>query len=99
MLKHPWLDMKDNYDFKLTKRQIESMMLKKDMMKAGEEKDDREMNELIDSDPEMYGADTEDNYGKNKKRSNRERFRQEMQGHGNTAMMPGVLSDSKATDQ
>ena len=35
MLKHPWLDQADNYDFKLTKRQIESMMLKKDMMKGG----------------------------------------------------------------
>merc|ERR1719313_885238 len=31
-----------------------------------EDKDDREMNELIDSDPEIYAADMEDNYGKNK---------------------------------
>jgi serine/threonine protein kinase len=100
MLRHPWLDTPGASDFKLTTRQIESMSLKKDVApKSGEEKDDREMNELIDSDPEIYAADTEDSYGKSKKRSNRERFRQEMQARGNTATMPGVLSGSQATDQ
>jgi len=68
MLKHPWLNMPDNYDFKLSKRKIESMLLKKDMVKGqGDDKEEREMNELIDSDPEIYGADTEEPYERKKK--------------------------------
>ena len=81
MLKHPWLNMSDNYDFKLSKRKIESMLLKKDMVKGQQEdKEEREMNELIDSDPELYAADTEEPYsGRNKKRTTqRERFKMEM---------------------
>ena len=38
MLKHPWLDMSDNYDFKFTDREYDVMMLKKEMkntMKSG----------------------------------------------------------------
>lgn len=64
--------MTDNYDFKYTDREYEVMMLKKDLknqMKSGgtaqnedplqEEK--QEMNELIESDPELYEADNERN--------------------------------------
>ena len=38
MLKHPWLDMSDKYDFKYTDREYEVMMLKKELknqMKGG----------------------------------------------------------------
>jgi len=69
MLKHPWLEMKDNYEFKYTDREYDVMMLKKDLKNqirggaatvdenAMEEK--QEMNELIESDAEMYAGDNE----------------------------------------
>ena len=71
MLKHPWLDMEPNYDFKYSEREYEVMLLKKELknqMKGGAStqqddavlEDRQEMNELIDSDPELYGADVED---------------------------------------
>lgn len=72
MLNHPWLKKTDNYDFKLTKRQIESMMLKKEVgikAKEEEDKEEREMNELIDSDPEIYGADAEEKVSRQKRQS------------------------------
>ena len=98
MLQHPWLNLKDNYDFRLTKRQIESMLLKKDTVKQGsDDRDDREMNELIESDPEIYAGDSEDTYGKNKRVSRRDMFKREMQGQ--TANMPGLLSQTVATDK
>lgn len=81
MLKHPWLKMEDNYDFKLTKRQIESMQLKKEVnikSKDDEDKEEREMNELVDSDPELYQGDAEENVPRMKRISQRERFRMEM---------------------
>lgn len=79
MLEHPWLDLPDNYEFKYTDREYEVMMLKKELknqMKGGanQQQDDavledrQEMNELIDSDPELYAADTEDTK-RTKKRS------------------------------
>ena len=70
MLNHPWLKKTDNYDFKLTKRQIESMMLKKEVgikAKEEEDKEEREMNELIDSDPEINGADAEEKVSRQKR--------------------------------
>lgn len=33
MLKHPWLEMEDNFEFKYTEREIEVMDLKKDAQK------------------------------------------------------------------
>ena len=71
MLEHPWLQKEDNYDFKYTDREYEVMMLKKELknqMKGGAStqqddnvlEDRQEMNELIESDPELYGADIED---------------------------------------
>jgi len=70
MLKHPWLDMPANYEFKYTERGYEVMMMKKELKnqtKGGAANQDdagqeelQEMNELVDSDPELYGADTED---------------------------------------
>lgn len=109
MLKHPWFDMPDNYDFKYTDREYEVMMLKKDLknqMKGGTSaqqddavlEDRQEMNELIDSDPELYGADIEDipPSKKNKKRS--ELFSQlnnnDLHLGGN-----GILSSNPAADE
>lgn len=73
MLQHPWLDMEQNFDFKYTEREYEVMLLKKELknqMKGGQGQqqdqadveDRQEMNELVDSEPELYGADTEEMY-------------------------------------
>jgi serine/threonine-protein kinase SRPK3 len=69
MLSHPWLNMKDNYDFKYTDREYDVMMLKKELknqVKGGAAQNDdlaldekQEMNELIESDPDLYAADNE----------------------------------------
>jgi hypothetical protein len=40
MLKHPWLNMADNYDFKYSDREYEVMMLKKDLKKGQGQVDD-----------------------------------------------------------
>lgn len=80
MLRHPWLDMEENYDFKYTEREYEVMLLKKELktqMKGGANaqqdeavlEDRQEMNELVDSDPELYGADIEDMHFQAKKKS------------------------------
>ena len=37
MLKHPWLDMQDNYDFKYTDREYEVMLLKKGLKKGNKD--------------------------------------------------------------
>ena len=76
MLKHPWLDMETNYDFKYSEREYEVMLLKKELKNnmAGakgqhqdlEVEDRQEMNELVDSDPEMYAGDTEEMHLTNK---------------------------------
>jgi hypothetical protein len=109
MLKHPWLDMPDNYDFKYTDREYEVMMLKKELktqMKGGgnAQQDDavledrQEMNELIESEPELYGADIEDipPSKKNKKRS--EMF---SQVNNNDLVLNGggILSLNQAADE
>lgn len=80
MLKHPWLDMTDNYDFKYSDREYEVMMLKKDLKKGGQkddgiEDDKQEMNELIDSDPELYGGDAEDMPKPRRRNDQKERLR------------------------
>ena len=70
MLKHPWLDAPANYEYKYTERGYEVMMMKKELKgqtkgretnqdDAGQE-EAQEMNELVESDPELYGADTEE---------------------------------------
>lgn len=58
--------MSDNYEFKYTDREFDIMMLKKELKgnsnnQADENanEDKQEMNELIESDPELYGADNE----------------------------------------
>jgi hypothetical protein len=110
MLKHPWLDMADNYDFKYTDREYEVMMLKKELknqMKGGSNtqqddavlEDRQEMNELIDSDPELYGADIEDipPSKKNKKRS--EMLSQQLNNNDLMLGGVGILSMTKAADE
>lgn len=100
MLEHPWLDLKDNYEFKYTDREYEVMMLKKELknqMKGGtnQQQDDavledrQEMNELIESDPELYAADGE---GKDPRRK---RHPESQNQQSNDA---GILGVSAATD-
>ena len=109
MLKHPWLDMKDNYDFKYTDREYEVMMLKKELknqMKGGgnTQQDDavledrQEMNELIESDPELYGADIEDIPPSKKSKKRSELF---SQANNNDLMLGsnGILSQNQAADE
>lgn len=57
------------------------MQLKKEVniKKEEEDKEEREMNELVDSDPELYQADAEEKVPRMKRISQRERFRMEMQ--------------------
>ena len=110
MLKHPWLDMPDNYEFKYTEREYEVMMLKKELKnsvkggnnsRSGTQQEDpladerQEMNELIESDPELYGADNEDTNIVTKK-NERDLFKAEMM---TGASGVGVLSGSAAVDQ
>lgn len=70
MLQHPWLNMTPNYEYKYSDREYEVMLLKKqlkDQVKGGGQpvrgQDDQaqEMNELIESDEEINGADIDEN--------------------------------------
>lgn len=62
MLKHPWLNMPANYDYKYSEKEFEIMKLKMKVKGDAkvEDEDKQEMNELIDSDPEEYAPDGED---------------------------------------
>ena len=110
MLKHPWLHMPDNYDFKYTDREFECMKLKQDMknqIKGGTStqqddavlEDRQEMNELIDSDPELYGADIEDIPPP--KKSSRKKSELYSQLNNNDLMLgtTGLLSANPAKDE
>lgn len=64
LLKHPWLNMPEDFDFKMSDREYEKMMMikksaKKD--KANNNQEDTQKNDLIDSDIEINMADDEDN--------------------------------------
>lgn len=64
MLKHPWFDMPDDYDYRLTDREIEVQRLKKELQTMKPSKKDSEvvpveMSELIESDEEVNGGDDE----------------------------------------
>lgn len=107
MLKHPWLDLKDNYEFKYTDREYEVMMLKKELKNqmrggASQQQDDavledrQEMNELIDSDPELYAADCEDN-ARFKKTGDKTKAR-EKAANNDLGLAVGVISSNPATD-
>lgn len=64
------------------------------------------MNELVDSDPELYGADTEEMYmssksAKKSQQKEREKFKADMQNHLNNkddSNTPGVLTSSAQND-
>lgn len=70
MLKHPWLNMAPNYEYKYSDREYEVMMLKKQLKEQVKgtaapaknlDESIHEMNELLDSDQEMNGADIDEN--------------------------------------
>lgn len=82
-------------------------------MKGGQDKqqdtadveDRQEMNELVESDPELYGADTEEMFLSSKKKSQqkeREKFKSDMQNHlkndKNDKDAEGVLTSSATND-
>lgn len=93
------------------------MMLKKELknqMKGGStsqqddaaQEDRQEMNELVDSDPELYGADAEDVVTPRKQKTQKDKLKSEIQnylnnndinieGNGNGG---GILSTNAATD-
>ena len=60
------------------------------------------MNELVDSDPELYAADTEHlNLGqKSSKKKEREKLKADIQNHlnNNDSSAPGILTTSAAND-
>ena len=97
MLKHPWLnETSDSADFKYTDHEYERMMLKKDVKisvkgkttQQDDEMDDRqEMNELIESDAEIYGADYD--IPKPKKKSEKEQLKADMKKQLNYKSMVG----------
>ena len=71
MLQHPWLKMPPNYNYKISKKEMEIKKLKQGLNKAEPEEpvvytdrytDDvkKDMNELIESDPEINHADAEE---------------------------------------
>lgn len=74
MLNHPWLNATANYDYKLSEREYEVMMLKrqvKDQITGGgkkeaeKEEEKGEMSELCESDIEQNNADIESDFDPN----------------------------------
>lgn len=61
MLEHPWLDMEDNYDYLLSERDYQVMMLKNRLTTEPVVEDNKEMSELGESDADLFYADYEDN--------------------------------------
>lgn len=62
MLNHPWLNMESNYDYKYTDKEYDIMKLKMQVKGGRTDPNDdekQEMNELVDSDPEIYAPDAE----------------------------------------
>lgn len=101
MLEHPWLKMPDNYEYKYSEREYEVMMLKRELknqMKGGSstQQDDplaeekQEMNELIDSDVDLYAADAEDAPKRVKKLTQKEKLKMEIQNQLNSLDGHGV---------
>jgi hypothetical protein len=61
MLDHPWLDMKSNYDYLLSERDYQVMMLKNKLTNEPSMEDNKEMSELGDSDHDLFLADNSEN--------------------------------------
>ena len=87
------------------------MMLKKDLKKGGTtsqqdeaaQEDRQEMNELVESDPELYGADAEEVITTSKKKTQKDKLKSEIQNYLNNNDINiggngGVLSNNAAAD-
>ena len=65
LLRHPWLTMPADFDFKISDIEIEKMkMIKNNKKGENEEEEDKKDNldrEVYSSDSELYGGDNEDN--------------------------------------
>ena len=65
LLRHPWLTMPADFDFKISEIEIEKMkMIKNNKKVENEEEEDKKDNldrEVYSSDSELYGGDNEDN--------------------------------------
>jgi serine/threonine-protein kinase SRPK3 len=61
MLDHPWLEMESNYDYLLSERDYQVMMLKNRLTNEPPGEDNKEMSELGESDNDLFNADSEDN--------------------------------------
>lgn len=61
MLEHPWLQMESNYDYLLSERDYQVMMLKNRLTNEPAGEDNKEMSELGESDNDLFNADSEDN--------------------------------------
>lgn len=61
MLEHPWLNMGSNYDYLLSERDYQVMMLKNKLTTEPTGEDNKEMSELGESDNDLFNADYEDN--------------------------------------
>jgi len=62
MLRHPWLNMPSNFDYYMTDREYQAMMMKnKDKKQKKASKDDDECADVVDSDVELNMGDDEDN--------------------------------------
>ena len=61
MLEHPWLNMPANYDYLLSERDYQVMMLKNKLTQEPSVEDNKEMSELGESDIDLFNADFEDN--------------------------------------
>ena len=59
MLKHPWLEMPDNYKFKMTDKEYRQFELKNKVSNPESEKE--EISEFVCSSDEMNEGDVEDN--------------------------------------
>jgi len=60
MLEHPWLSMESNYDYVLSERDYQVMMLKNRLNNEPSGEDNKEMSELGESDNDLFNADCED---------------------------------------
>lgn len=60
MLDHPWLEMEANYEYHLSERDYQVMMLKSRLNNEPAGEDNKEMSELGESDNDLFNADCED---------------------------------------
>ena len=61
MLDHPWLNMNSNYDYLLSERDYQVMILKNKLTNDPSMEDNKEMSELGDSDNDLFLADYSEN--------------------------------------